>query len=424
MPTPQKTKPKSKRLWARLGPGLITGASDDDPSGIATYSQSGASFGLTQLWTPLYTLPLMVAVQEMCGRIGLVTGRGLAAVIREHYPKWVLYGAVTLLLIANTVNIGADLGAMAAVVELVVGGSFVIWLLLITAATLALEIFVSYKVYARYLKWLTFSLFAYIIAAFLMGQNWGEALRHLVVPSFSWTPAYIMGIIAILGTTISPYLFFWQTSEEVEEEVADGKLATMDVGTPRVGRQDVRLMRVDTIIGMLFSNVVMFFIMVTAAGTLAAHGVTTINTAADAAEALRPLAGNFAFLLFSLGVLGTGLLAVPVLAGSGSYAVAETMGWRSGLYNTFSQAHGFYGVITIATLVGLIVNFIGIPPFAMLYYTAVLNGIIAPFLLVVIVLIASNKKIMGRHTNGWLSNLLGWATVLFMAAAGVALFIL
>lgn len=412
-----------RRIFFRLGPGLITGASDDDPSGIATYSQSGAAFGFTQLWAPLYTLPFMVVVQEMCGRIGLVTGRGLAAVISQYYSRWILYGCVGLLLIANTVNIGADLGAMASVVELLVGGEFVIWLLLITAATLCLEIFVSYKVYARYLKYLTLSLFAYVITAFMVGANWRDIFLFITVPSFSFHPTYLMGIVALLGTTISPYLFFWQASEEVEEEVARHKLTAMDVGVPKFNNKDIRVMRLDTVVGMIFSNVIMLFIMITAAGSFGAHGIATINTAAEAAEALRPLAGTFTFFLFALGILGTGLLAVPVLAGSVSYAVAETIGWRSGLYNKFSEAHGFYGVITVATLVGLIVNFVGVPPFAMLYYTAVLNGVIAPILLIVIVHIASNKKIMGQHTSGWFSMVTGVATVVLMGAAAIALFV-
>ena len=413
---------KHRNYLKKLGPGFITGASDDDPSGIGTYSQTGAQFGYGQLWTALFTFPFMSVIQEMCGRIGLVTGRGLSAIIRTHYARPILYGALLLLVIANTINIGADLGAMAAAGNLLVGDiPFIYWLIGMTVLSLLLQVFVSYRVYSRYLKWLTLSLLAYIITAFVIHIDWAHVLRATLVPSIAFDKDYILNIVAILGTTISPYLFFWQAGEEVEEEVAKHKLAGMLSRRPKISRADIREMRWDTVSGMLFSNVVMFFIIAVTASTLAPHGITHINTADQAAQALRPLAGNFAYVLFAAGIIGTGLLAVPVLAGSASYAIAEAFGWKEGLYRKFRQAHGFYGVITLATLVGLLVNFTPIKPFEMLYYTAVLNGLCAPPLMVLIMLIANNKKIMGSHTNSGFFNILGWIITAVMAAAGGAL---
>lgn len=412
-----------KKIFKTLGPGFITGASDDDPSGIATYSQTGALFGFGQLWTALFSFPLMTAVQEMCGRIGLVTGKGLAGVIRKHYSRYILYSVVFLLIIANTINIGADLGAMASSAQLVFHLPFPVLLLSMTALTLFLEIFVSYKVYAKFLKYLTFSLFAYIITAFIVKQNWTTIFSATIFPSVSFNREYLLNIIAILGTTISPYLFFWQAGEEVEEEVKSGKLRHMGAGIPRVTNRDITEMRLDTSIGMFFSNLVMWFIIVTTASTIYAHNKINIETADQAALALKPFAGDFAFLLFAAGVVGTGLLAVPVLAGSASYAVSESFGWREGLYRKFTQAHGFYGVITIATVIGLAVNFTPIKPFVLLYYTAALNGIIAPPLLFIILLIANNKKIMGNRTNSKVINFLGISTVVIMSITAIGLLI-
>jgi len=416
-----KLKKRIKKLFKILGPGFITGASDDDPSGIATYSQSGAHFGYTQLWTAFFTTPFMVVVQEMCGRIGLVKGRGLAAVIKKRYGKKILYPIVLLLVIANTINIGADLGAMAASAELLIGLPFIVLLIGMTVLTLALEIFISYKVYAKYLKYLTFSLFAYVVVVFIVKQDWSAVAYATFIPQISLEKEYLMNIVAILGTTISPYLFFWQASEEVEDEISDGKLTVMDEGQPKITKKDIRRMRLDTTVGMLFSNLIMFFIIATAASTLFTNGITNVETAEQAALALRPLAGNFTSLLFLIGIMGVGLLGVPVLAGSASYAVAELLGWKSGLYRKLKDAHGFYGIITLATLVGLLVNFLGIKPFTMLYYTAVVNGLVAPILLVVIVLLAGDKKTMGKYTSSkWLSAA-GWLITIFMAAAGVML---
>ena len=414
---------KISRFLKRLGPGFITGAADDDPSGIATYSQTGAQFGYSQLWIALFATPLMIGIQEVCGRIGLVTGRGLAAVIKARYGKGILYGAVLLLLVANTVNIGADLGAMASSAELVFGGSFVLWLLGMAAVILALEIFVSYRVYSRYLKYLTLSLFAYVAAAFVVKQDWLSIFRSTLIPTIVLSREYFFNLVAILGTTISPYLFFWQASEENEEEILAGKLKGMDEGVPKITKNDIKKMRFDTVSGMIFSNVIMFFIVATTASTLGRAGITNVGTATEAAAALRPLAGPFTSFIFALGIIGTGLLAVPVLAGSASYAVAETLGWRSGLYRKFKDAHGFYGVITIATIIGLMVNFSSVAPFRMLYYAAALNGMIAPILMTVIMLIAGNKKIMGRHVNGPVTKTVGWVATAVMYAASLALFL-
>lgn len=413
---------KIKKYLSSLGPGFITGASDDDPSGIATYSQTGSLFGYNQLWTALFGLPFMSAVQEMCGRIGLVTGKGLAGVLRKYYAKPVLYTAVFLLLIANTINIGADLGAMAEAGQMLFGVRFIYWLLGITVLTLVLEIFVSYKTYARFLKYLTFSLFSYVIAAFIVHQDWTRIAYTTLVPNFSFNKDYLLNVVAILGTTISPYLFFWQAGEEVEEEIEEGKLRIMGQGQPLIHKTDIKKMRFDTFSGMFFSQAVMFFIIVTTASTLYVNGIHNIETATQAASALRPLAGEGAYLLFALGIIGTGLLAVPVLAGSASYALSEAFGWREGLYRKVTRAHGFYGVITIATLVGLLVNFTPLKPFQMLYYTAVLNGIVAPPLLIMILLIANNKNVLGKYTNSRLANILGWGIVIVMSLASFGLF--
>jgi NRAMP (natural resistance-associated macrophage protein)-like metal ion transporter len=412
---------KIKAFLKKLGPGFITGASDDDPSGIATYSQTGSHFGYSQLWTALLSLPFMTVVQEMCGRIGMVTGRGLAAVIKKHYSRSILFGAIFLLVIANTINIGADLGAMAATGQLLWGIPFIYWLIGMTVLTLCLEIFIPYPVYARYLKYLTLSLFAYVATVFIIKQDWSLIIWSTFVPSFSFSKEYIFNIVAILGTTISPYLFFWQSDEEVEEEISQHKLTSMGKGTPKVSKRDIRNLRIDTITGMLFSNLIMFFIIITAASTLGAQGITSIETADQAANALRPLAGEFTFLLFAAGIIGTGLLAVPVLAGSASYALAETFNLKAGLGKKFNQARAFYLIIIVATLGGVLVNFTPIKPFQMLYYTAVLNGICAPPLLALIMLIGNNKKIMGIHANSRFSNILGWTITIIMSLAALAL---
>lgn len=413
---------KLKKILAKLGPGFITGASDDDPSGIATYSQTGAIFGYAQLWTALFSFPFMAFIQEMCGRIGIVTGRGIAGVARKHYAKPVLYFAVGILLIANTINIGADLGAMASAAGLLINVPFPVLLLVMTLLTLVLEVFISYRVYARFLKYLTFSLFAYIITVFVVKQDWQTIAFAAIIPSITFSKDYLLNIIAILGTSISPYLFFWQAGEEVEEEVEKGKLRIMGQGTPQIDKRDIRAMRIDTVFGMFFSQLIMFFIIVTTASTLHVHNITNIETATQAASALKPLAGDFAYLLFALGIIGTGFLAVPILAGSASYAISEAFSWKEGLYRKVTKAHGFYGVIILATLVGLLVNFSPIKPFQMLYYTAVLNGIVAPPLMILIILIANNPSIMGKYTSSRFSNTFGWIITGIMSLASFALF--
>lgn len=406
------------KILRSVGPGFITGAADDDPSGIATYSQTGAMFGYTQLWLVPYALPFMIAVQEMCGRIGATTGNGLAGVIRQHYSRTLLWGAVTILLVANTVNIGANLGAMAASIELLVPIPISVSLAVITVFTLALQILVPYPAYARFLKYLALSLLSYVVAAFVIKQDWSLILEATLVPHIVMSKEYVLNLTAILGTTISPYLFFWQADEEVEEEVAEGKLREVGAKRPHVTARFIRNMRSDTALGMLFSQLVTFFIIATVATTLS---ISPITSAAQAAEALRPIAGDFAFFLFALGIISTGLLSVPVLAGSAAFAVGEAAHWKVGLEKKYDKARMFYGIIVASTLVGLLVNLVNIDPITLLYYSAALNGILAPPLLVIILVIANNKRILGKQTNGILSNTLGLFITAAMGASALAL---
>lgn len=408
-----------KVFLAALGPGLVTGASDDDPSGIGTYSQTGAQFGYAQLWTALYTLPLTTAIQETCARIALQTGGGLASTLRKYYPKPVLYFCVALLFIANTINLGADLGAMAASAQLLVRIPYMVWLIAITLLSVVLEIAVDYRRYARVLRFLTLSLFAYILVPFISSMDWGQALRATVIPTIRFDKAYLLNLVAILGTTISPYLFFWQAGQEIEEEIDEGK--TTLASRKGVSKVELKWMRTDVVAGMLLSNLVMWFIIATTASTLFQHGVTNIDSAAQAATALRPIAGDFAYLLFAVGIIGTGLLAVPILAGSAAYAVAETFKLREGLYLKLRQAPGFYAIIAFSILLGFAINLIGINPIQALYYSAAFNGIVAPPLLVMIMLIANNRAIMKNRVNGRMSNTLGWITTIAMSIAAVAL---
>jgi len=412
-----------KKLLKKIGPGFITGAADDDTSGVATYSQTGAIFGFSQLWLSLFSFPFMAVIQQMCGRIGMVTGKGLAGVIRAHYSKWVLYVAVSLLVIANTINIGADLGAMAASAQMLIGLPFLFWLCLMTGCIIILEIFVTYKNYSKILKYLALTLFAYVLTAFIVKLDWGIIVKNTVLPHIQFSKDYLLNVVAILGTTISPYLFFWQASQEVEEEIVDGKISDMGVGTPAVKQQNVTNMDWDTVVGMFFSQAIMFFIIITTAATLHANGITKIETASQAAEALRPLAGNLAYLLFAAGIIGTGLLAVPILAGASAYAVAETNGWKEGLSKKAGLAPGFYGVIAASTLIGMLISWLGINPIKALYYAAALNGLVAPPLMVLIILTANNKKIMGKYVNKRIANIVGWFIVLVMALAGILLII-
>lgn len=416
---------KIKKFFSLLGPGLTTGAADDDPSGIATYSQTGAQFGYGQLWTALYMLPFMTAVQEACARIGLVTGKGIAAVVKEHYNAKILYAVVGLVVIANTINIGADIGAMAAAAQLLIPIPFVVLTLLFTALILVLEIFTNYRTYSRILKWLALTLLAYPITAFIIDQPWPTVLRATVVPHFEFTFDFLFIITGVFGTTITPYMFFWQASQEVEEEHAKGLIRD---GKPRIGWPHIHAMRKDNNVGMVISEFTTWCILLVGATVLHGSGVTDIKNAADAAKALEPLvhsfpnAGYLAKLIFSVGIIGLGLLAVPVLSGSAAYAVAEAFDWNASLNLKLKKAHGFYGVITIATIVGLIINFVGIDPLKALVYTAVINGVAAVPLLFLIVRIAASDKIMGEYKSGWLSKILLWSTFFIMGAAAVALF--
>jgi NRAMP (natural resistance-associated macrophage protein)-like metal ion transporter len=417
--TGQQPLKKARNFWYLLGPGLTTGASDDDPSGIATYSQTGAQFGFGLLWLAAFTYPLMGIVQEMCARIGLVTGRGLAGNIRTHFSKRVLYISTTLLFAANTFNIGADIGAMASASQLLVPKvGFTPLVIGLTLTILLLQIFTPYVRYARYLKYLALVLFAYIVSSIMAHPDWGNVLTHSVVPHVTFSKDQLLLICAILGTTISPYLFFWQTSQEVEEEIAAGQTTIKQ----RSGSDATAMkkMRIDVWSGMFLSNIVMFFIIAACASVLFAHGVTNISTAAQAAQALRPFAGNATYFLFAAGIIGMGLLAIPVLAGSSSYAISECFGRKQGLNNKLKDGYTFYGVIIISMLMGLGMNFIGLNPIKALIYSAVANGIVAPIVLILIVLLASNKKVMGEWANGWFSKTIGWVVVTLMSVAGVA----
>jgi NRAMP (natural resistance-associated macrophage protein)-like metal ion transporter len=410
---------RGRNYWHMLGPGLTTGASDDDPSGIATYSQTGAQYGFQLLWMAALTFPLMAVVQEMCARIGLVTGRGLAGTIRLHFPKKLLIACTLLLFAANVFNIGADLGAMAKAVQLLWPQlDFGVLVVGFTIFSMCLQIFTPYAKYARYLKWLAMVLLAYIASAMLAHLNWSDVLAHSFIPSVTLDKDQLLLICAILGTTISPYLFFWQTSQEVEEGILKGQTTVkMRQGTTP---EDLKAMRVDVWSGMFLSNVVMFFIIAACGAILFPNGVTSITSAAQAAEALRPFAGDATYWLFAGGIIGTGLLAIPVLAGSSSYAMAESFRWREGLYRSWHQATSFYMVLIVSMVIGLGLNFIGLDPFKALIYSAVGNGIVAPVVLLFIVLISSNKKIMGRWRNKPLTTFIGWGVVGVMGVAGVA----
>lgn len=412
---------QAKRFWYGLGPGLITGASDDDPSGIATYSQTGAKYGFQLLWLAAFTFPLMAIVQEMCARIGLQTGRGLAYNIRQHFPRWVLLTVAILVLLANSFNIGADLGALAKATQLLLpAANFSFLIVFFTAFCLLLQIFVSYDKYSRYLKYLAVLLGVYILTAFVMqGFPWWEVLKHAVVPSVTASKEQIILICGIFGTTISPYLFFWQTSQEVEEKMLAGQTQAQ-IAQSEVPAKEISKMRLDVWVGMLFSNLAMFFIIAVCGATLFRGGITNINSAADAAAALRPLAGDYAYLLFALGILGVGLLGVPVLAGSASYAISESFGWKEGLYRKFSAAKAFYGVIIFSMLIGLSLNFIGLDPIKALIYSAVANGLVAPVILVLIVLLASKKKVMGLRINHPFTTVMGWVAAAVMIVVGIA----
>ena len=414
-----KPDPSFLRGLRQLGPGLITGAADDDPSGIATYSQAGAMFGFSMLWTVVFTLPLMVAIQIISARIGYVTRRGLAANIKQRFPRWVLFGVVGLLLGANTLNVAADIAAMAEALRLLVGGVAHVYAVAFGLACLLLQVLLPYRSYVRWLKWLTLVLLSYVAVVFTVHVDWAQMTKELLHPRLGGGHDMLLMVVALFGTTISPYLFFWQAAQEVEDTDAPGGAAP----TRREMRRSLRRIRIDTIVGMTFSNLIAFFIILSTAATLHAAGVTDIQTSAQAAEALRPLAGEFTFLLFSVGIIGTGMLAVPVLAGSAAYAVAEAAGWQGSLSLRLDrgEGRGFYGVIAAATIGGVILCFTPTDPVKDLFWSAVLNGVIAVPIMAVTMLLASRRDTMGEHVIGRPLRWLGWAATAAMGATVAAM---
>jgi NRAMP (natural resistance-associated macrophage protein)-like metal ion transporter len=407
-----------RRLVKVLGPGLITGASDDDPSGIGTYAQAGAQHGFATLWATLVMLPMMIGVQYMCAKIGLVTGHGLAGVLREHHPR-ALYPAVLALVIANTLNAGADIGAIAAAINLIVPIPAFVFIVPVSIGIVALQILGTYRLIERIFKWLALALLAYIAAALFARPDPMQVLTGTLIPTIRLDPAYIGILVALLGTTISPYLFFWQASQEVEEQISIGRRHLWQ--REGASRFELRNALWDTIGGMVFSEVVAYYIILATGATLFAAGNTDIASATDAAQALRPVAGDAAALLLAVGLIGSGVLAIPVLTGSAAYGVTEAFGWRSGLDRTLTRAPQFYAVIVAATLVGMAINFLGINPITALVLSAVLNGLVAAPLLVLVMLVSNDPKALGERTNGRLLNVVGWATTAVLGVAAVAL---
>ncbi len=414
-------QPERPKLFQILGPGLITGASDDDPSGIATYSQAGAQFGYDMNWSLLLSLPLMCAIQEISARIGRVTGRGIAGNLKAHYPNAVVYALVSLLVVANVINLGADLGAMAAGLKLLVGGPAGLYVAGFGLLCIVLEVFVRYSRYVKALKWLTISLFAYVGVALVVHVPWATVAKHLVLPAISFKADYLTVVVAVLGTTISPYLFFWQAEEEVEE-VEECPTSDPLYAAPQGAKAEFDRIRLDTYIGMAFSNLVALFIVISAAATLNAHGVTNIQTSAQAAEALRPIAGPFVFLIFAAGIIGTGLLAVPVLAGSAAYALGEVFDWSVGLARKPNRAKAFYGAIAAATVVGALLNFSPIDPIKALFWSAVVNGVVAVPVMVMMMHLSSHKAAMGDFTLPISLKIMGWLSTVAMGCAAIGMF--
>jgi len=420
-PQNEVKQPDRPKLADIMGPGLIAGVSDDDPSGIATYSQAGAQFGYTLGWTLLLTYPLMCAIQMISAQIGRVTGRGLAGNMRRHCPAPLLYVLVGLLVVANTINIGADLGAMAAALRLLFDAPLVVYIVAFVVVTVLLEVFMRYSRYAFVLRWLTLSLFAYVGTVVVLGVPWGTVAKNLVLPHISLASNYLTVVVAVFGTTISPYLFFWQAGEEVEDEKEDRNARPL-IKAPLQAPKQLARIQLDTIVGMGFSNIIALFIMLTTAATLNAHGVKDIETSAQAAEALRPIAGEFAFTIFALGIIGTGLLALPVLAGSAAYAVGEAFRWRVGLSQRPGRARAFYGTIAAATVVGAALNFTALDPIKALFWSAVINGVAAVPIMGMIMVMGSRHAVMGQFTLRPLLKTLGWLATLVMTAAAVGMF--
>lgn len=420
--TPIKTTQTTEASWLKkLGPGLITGAADDDPSGIATYSQAGAQFGFNMLWTVLFTYPLMVGIQVVSARIGRVSGHGLATNIRRHYPAWLLYAIVSLLLVANTINIAADVSAMGEALKLLIGGRAHWYAVGFGVISLLLQVFVPYRRYVRLLKWLTLALLAYVATVFVVKIPWSDVLQKALMPQLSWKPEYVTTVVAVFGTTISPYLFFWQASQEVEEMEADPHAQPL-LKAPEQAAANMKRIKVDTYIGMAFSNLVAFFIILTTAVTLNLHGISDIQTSAQAAMALRPIAGEFAFMLFSAGIIGTGLLAIPVLAGSSAYAMAGAFKWKNSLERSPMNAKQFYAIIALSTVIGIALGFTAIDPIKALYWSAVINGVISVPIMGVMMLMAARSDIMGQFVISHRLKILGWLATMMMAIAVIAMF--
>lgn len=411
-----------KTKFKKLGPGFITGAADDDPSGVATYSIAGAQFGYKLNWLSLFLIPMMTAVQEMCGRIGMTSGMGLAGVIKKFYSQKLLLFAVVLLIIANVINISADLGIMAASLQMILGLPFLVWLVVITLFSIFLEVLVPYKKYFVYLKWMGLTLLVYGVTAFITKQDWLSVLKYTLIPHIDFNLTYFMTAVGFIGTTISPYLFFWQASEEVEEEIENGKIKDFDF-KPKVKRREIQTMKKDTTMGMVFSNLISTFIVLTTAATLHNFGITNIDSPAQAALALKPLAGDFAYILFTVGIIGIGLQSVPVLAGGVAYAFSESFNLKEGLSKKFGQAKTFYIVIGIATLLGALLNIIGINPIKALYYAAIINGVISVPLIAIIIKLADNEKIVGKFKTGRKEKITAWITLVFVSLATVLMIV-
>ena len=410
---------KLKRLWKSMGPGLITGASDDEPSGIATYTIAGAKFGLASLWMALFTLPLMIAIQEMSARIGRVSNQGLAGNMKKHYPKWLLFSIAFLIVTVNTINIGADMSGMAQSVALILPFPEKITAIIMTVVILLLTVLLPYQKIFNIFKWLALSLFVYVLAIFTVHENWPEILKNLVVPKILFTKEFFIMMTAFFGTTIAPYLFFWQANQEVEEKIIHqckpGRVCHLKPVTP----EELSDLRVDTRVGMTFSNLITFCIIILTSSTLFKAGLHNVETLKDAAEALKPIAGEYSYLLFTIGIISSGFLAIPILAGSAAYVIAETFGWSQGLNKTFTKAKEFYGVIIASTLIGLIIPLLGFHPVKALFYTAILYGLISPIVIAMIIHMANNPNIMGQHVNSRSMNLIGRFTLIIMTATAV-----
>lgn len=407
-----------RNIFKKLGPGFITGAADDDPSGVTTYSIAGAQFGYKLNWMSIFLMPMMFSIQEMCGRIGMTSGMGLAGVIKKTYSRGLLYFSVILLIIANTLNIAADLGIIAASLKMLLGLPTILWLSIVTVMIIAMEVFISYKRYSIYLKFMSFSLLVYVITAFIVKQDWHSLLFYTFLPHIEFNSVFIMTMVGFMGTTISPYLFFWQASAEIEEKINNKKIK--DFGDKSVTtKKEIKTLGKDTIVGMIFSNLIAAFILITAAATLNKAGITSIETPQQVALALKPLAGNFAYLIFSIGIIGIGLQSIPVLAGSATYAIAETFGFKEGLSKKLKKAWPFYLVLGLATLIGALVDLIKINPITALYYVAIINGVISVPLIAIIIKVADNEKVVGKNKSKRIFKIIAWITFAFIGAASL-----